>query len=213
MGSDRGQRGVPGDERSGEGLGQGNIGGIVRGHVPTQFPDPGQEQPVRITRERKIGEILEHLSTPTGIHVTRECISAEDLGNLQVQEVRRVKRLTRFEDAGGHPGTVRRIEQNLEKGRGVDDEHESASLSLGPHGPGRGDTRDDRGTPGQTLAQFSHRGALGHAPHFLKKVVRQRESLQGRAGLELSMELVGNVAELDHFRHVSNIASCGGACQ
>jgi hypothetical protein len=157
---------------------------------------------MRIAGERKISQILERRSAPTGLHVAGPRIAAEDLGHLQVDEVRGVKGLTPAEEACGDPITRRRVEQNLEEGRCVHDEHESVTLPLCPHGFGGGDARDDRRALGKAVTQLSQCGALRNAAHLLKKVIRQRKPLQGGAGFELPMELIRDMAQLDHLRHV-----------
>src|SRR5215468_5576491 len=52
---------------------------------------------------------------------------------------------------------------------------------------------------------------FGDPTNLLEKIVRQREPLEGRPGLELSVKFVGHVARLNHLRHVVTISACCAA--
>jgi hypothetical protein len=124
------QRGITGDERSRQRFGQRKIGGVIGRHVIAQLPDPGQEKLVGIADERKIDEILEGLHSTLNGHLTRPRISTQHLSDLEVEKVRRVKRLTCREESRGDSGSVGRVEENLQHGGRIDHDHRLSRSAL-----------------------------------------------------------------------------------
>ncbi len=75
-----------------------------------------------IAFDRHLGEVLEGTSRPLRTDVTRPLIPPERLRNLEIEEVRSVK--CRFcGDPRAHALALRRVEQELEDGRGVENDH------------------------------------------------------------------------------------------
>src|SRR2546426_827049 len=58
------------------------------------------------------------------------------------------------------------------------------------------------------MPKLGQRRPLGGMADLIEEVIGERESLKSRTCLESAMEVVGNVAELDHLGHVSTIAAC-----
>lgn len=104
-----GQRGITRDERGCQRLGQRKIGRVIRRHGLARLPDPVQEELVGIANEREIDEILQRVHSTLNAQRARSCISAQHLSNLEVEEVRRVQRLTSREESRGDAGSVGRL--------------------------------------------------------------------------------------------------------
>lgn len=58
------------------------------------------------------------------------------------------------------------------------------------------------------MPQLCERRALGDPAHLLEEVVGKGQTLQGGPRLELPVEIVRDMAKLNHLRHVVNIAAC-----
>jgi hypothetical protein len=57
------------------------------------------------------------------------------------------------------------------------------------------------------VSKLGEGGTLGHATNLLEEIVREREPLESRTGLELPMELIGDMAQLDHLRHAITMSA------
>src|SRR2546426_8572914 len=83
----------------------------------------------------------------------------------------------------------------------------SLAFPLGSDGFGRRNARGDRRALSQSLPKLSQRRPLGDTADLLHEVVGERQAFHGSAHLELSMEVIGNVAELDHPGHAKRISA------
>ncbi len=80
----RGQRGIAGKKGSSESFGEGEIGRVVGGDGVSEFPDPGQEEVVRIASEREVGEVFKSLQATSGFEFAGNCVAPKDLGDFNV---------------------------------------------------------------------------------------------------------------------------------
>ena len=92
------------------------------GMVP-QFPDPWQQEIVRISAQRKVGQIGERVAAALGIEFARRGIPADDLRDFDVEQMGRVRCLSSVEQPPFHRCRCRRAEERFEQGRSVDDDH------------------------------------------------------------------------------------------
>ncbi len=60
----------------------------------------------------------------------------------------------------------------------------------------------------EATAQFRNGRTFGDLPDLPQHVVGQRHSGMSGPGLQLAVELVGNVTDLNHRRHVANLHAC-----
>src|SRR5260221_7309205 len=111
------------EQRDAEHLGQRYIGCIVGTEVVPQLPNPRQQHSVRISTDLEGGQFLECTTCSRCIEFTRQGIPANDLGNLDVDEVRRVKGLLWRKQMPRDCCRCRRLQQCVEHCRGVDDDH------------------------------------------------------------------------------------------
>jgi hypothetical protein len=98
----RGEAPVEGQQAGAQDLGQGQVHGVVGGDVPAGCPHSRQQAVVRAAGDVEVGQIGESLAGPVTAECAREMIPAESLGDLDVEQVRRVKRLFRSRDARPH---------------------------------------------------------------------------------------------------------------
>ncbi len=89
----RGQRTVAGEEGGVQGLGQGNIDGVVGGEVRSELPHPGQEDPVPVALQGESIQVLEKFTSPRLRKLAREREATRHLCDFHVQQVRGVERL------------------------------------------------------------------------------------------------------------------------
>lgn len=112
--SGRSQASVARQQWSVESLGQGDIDGIVSRKIAPQFPDARQQDIVRISAQGKIREVGNGVKPSRRIHLTRERVSANDLRNLDVEEMRGMQCLPRREQARVHNRRRRRSQKNFQ---------------------------------------------------------------------------------------------------
>lgn len=99
----RSERGVTGQQGRAKRFGEGDIGGIVRRDTAAKSPDPGQEQVMRVAGEREIHQILQSLGASLRDKVAGDSVAAEDLCDLQIQEVRGMQGFARGKQPIGDP--------------------------------------------------------------------------------------------------------------
>jgi hypothetical protein len=90
---------VPSNERSPEDFGQGHIDSVIGGEVLAQLPSSREEEVVGIAFAREVHEILEGLAGALESELTARHETTQNLGDLDVEQMRRVKR--------GFPGQER----------------------------------------------------------------------------------------------------------
>lgn len=100
-----------------------NISCVIRGHVVAEFPDSRQKQVMRITGNWKIAEVFYCLKTPGCAEFSSKRITTKDLGNFDIEQARCMKRFLSVEKPLNYSGSRRRIEQHLDQGRGVYNDH------------------------------------------------------------------------------------------
>jgi hypothetical protein len=65
-----------------------------------------------------------------------------------------------------------------------------------------------RRATGEARAQLDDRRPLCNIADFAQKVIGQRHADEGSSRLQLAMQVVRNVAQLDHHWHVPSIQAC-----
>jgi hypothetical protein len=118
-----GELGIARQQRCVKGFCQGNIGRVVGGHIVAELPDSGQKQIMRVTGQRKVGEVFHGLKTPGCIEFAGKRLTTKDLGDFDIEQAGRMKRLLPFEKPLGYSRPRRRVEQHLDQGRGVYNDH------------------------------------------------------------------------------------------
>ena len=101
MAESRGERRVASEQWRAEGFRQSDVRRIVSGQIVAQFPNPGQEEVMRVAGQREIRKILQRLKRARGVKIARARIATEDLRNLEIQKVRRMKRFVFGEESRG----------------------------------------------------------------------------------------------------------------
>jgi len=135
------QGGIPSHEGDGEGLGKGDIRGIIGGEIVPELPDSRKEDVMGIAGEREVHQVFERLQAPLPIKIPSRRVPAKHLHDLQVEEVRRVQSLPCREQAVGDPRPYPSVEEDLENGRGIDhDQRRSRSARTAREGGTRGVT-------------------------------------------------------------------------
>jgi len=121
---------VAGQERRAKRFGEGDVGGVIRGDVLTQFPDPGEQQIMRIPGERNGGQIFQSLEPAPGIKFTGQRIATKDLRDFDVEQVGRMKGFGVREQPRAYRESGRGIEQHLQQGGGINDDHRLSRSAL-----------------------------------------------------------------------------------
>ena len=99
MPGSRGQAPVTSDERSRQRLSQSDIDSIISRHVVPEFPYAGQECIVWISVDGEVDEVFQRLLPPLRLHLPEAAIAPQDLSNLKIKEVGRVKGFKRRKNA------------------------------------------------------------------------------------------------------------------
>ncbi len=84
----------------------------------------------------------------------------------------------------------------------------SPAVSFPADGLGRRLAARDGGTPAQALAQLLYGRPLGQSANLGQQVIGKGHTGEGSLRLERAMQPVGNVAKLNHARHVHSILTC-----
>jgi hypothetical protein len=85
------------EQRSIESFGKGNVDGVVSREIVPQIPDSGQKEVVRISAQGEIREVGESRATAFVVDLAIRCVSANHLRDLDIEQMRRVQRLSRIE--------------------------------------------------------------------------------------------------------------------
>ena len=102
---------------------QGDIHGIVGTEIVPQRPDTGQQETVRVPPDGKADEIVEGCLGPLRFDLSRHRESANDLGDFDIEQVRRMESLGPIKQPAFDSFTQWRPQQNLQQSRGVNDDH------------------------------------------------------------------------------------------
>ena len=89
-----GEAPLAGDQRSLELFGKGNVRCVVSRQIVSKIPDAEQQGIVRIAVQRKIREISECRLATLAVDFAPRRLSADRVRNLDVEQMRRVQRLT-----------------------------------------------------------------------------------------------------------------------
>ena len=95
MTSRRGETLVACQQRGIEHFGQGDIDGVIGYKVVPQIPNPRQKKAMRVALQWKVGKISERLAPALTIDFAFCRIPADHLRDLHVEQMRRMKGLTR----------------------------------------------------------------------------------------------------------------------
>ena len=114
---------VVGDERAVERLCQRHVRRVVGSEVRAVFPDPRNELPMAVTVDRERVEILDRLTSTLDSDRLLANESTKDLEHLEVDEVRRVDVAVRGGDARVDPRRRMSVQEPLEHGRSIKDDH------------------------------------------------------------------------------------------
>jgi len=85
---------------------------------------------MRVSGQRKIDKIFERLEPPSGIKFTGPRIPAKDLRDFDIEEMGCVKGFVGVEKPFGHLNSGRRIQQYLDQGRGINNDHRPSRSAL-----------------------------------------------------------------------------------
>jgi hypothetical protein len=88
---------VPGEQRRGEGFGEGDVYSIIGRQIVPQFPDPRQKQVVRIPAEGEVDQIGEHRASTIRIELAGRRIPANDPRHFDIDQMECVHCLSRDE--------------------------------------------------------------------------------------------------------------------
>jgi hypothetical protein len=122
--------GVPSHERGAERLRESDVGRIVGSDVAAQLPDPGQQDVMGIARQRQVRQVHEGLPPAAGLELSGQGITAEDLRDFEIENVRRMEALSGLEKPFGNARRGRCVEQDLQDRRGVDDDQRASRSAL-----------------------------------------------------------------------------------
>jgi hypothetical protein len=100
-----GELGIARQQRCVKGFCQSNIGRVVGGHIVAELPDSRQKQIRGVSGQRKVGEVFYGLKTPGCIEFAGKRITTKDLGDFDIEQAGRMKRLLPFEKPAGLFGT------------------------------------------------------------------------------------------------------------
>jgi len=76
---------------------QRNVDGVVCRQIVAQVPDAFHKEVVRIARKRQVSQVVERCAAALCIDFTRERVSAQDLRDLHIEQMRRVQRFVAAE--------------------------------------------------------------------------------------------------------------------
>ena len=83
-----------------------------------------------VSGQRKIDKIFERLEPPSSIKFTGPCIPAQDLRDFDIEEMGCVKGFVGVEKPFGHLNSSRSIQQYLDHGRGINNDHRLSLSAL-----------------------------------------------------------------------------------
>src|SRR5579872_6939964 len=85
----------------------------------------------------------------------------------------------------------------------------SAAVPFGANRSRRRGTRPYGLAARKPLPHFIESGAVERVAQLPEQVVRERHAFEGRARLELTMQVRGHISNLNHHRHAISILACG----
>ena len=97
MASRSGETLVARKQRSVERFGKGDVDGIIGREIVPQIPDTRQKKIMRVSAEGKVSEVGESRAAAFAVDLALCRIPADDLRNFDIEQMRRMQRLLRFE--------------------------------------------------------------------------------------------------------------------
>ena len=101
---------------------QGQVSGVVSGQAVPHLPNAIEQDEMRIAGKWKIEEIRESFRTALSGDDARALVSAQDLRDFQVDQMRSMQRLVRCEKKAVHLPGGGRLQQNFKQCGGVDND-------------------------------------------------------------------------------------------
>ena len=124
-----GERTVTGNERRVERLCEDDVHGVVSGGVLPQFPRATDEIEMGMPMEIELSQIRNSLFGTARRHVTRPNEASETLDDLDIHEVGRMQFLFVPKEARLDACAQRSLQQELQQGGRVDDDHAESRSS------------------------------------------------------------------------------------
>ena len=168
----RSQAPIAGYERGAEAFRKGDVGGVIGGQVVAKFPDARKKLLVGKLMQCEIDQVREDLAAALRAKGAKRPETSNDIGDLDIEQVRRMERLGR-----------------------------SPPVAFSPDQVGGRQRRSHRFPACEARPHLVEGRRLGHASHFSEKIVRQGHAGHGRARLERAMQQVGHVPNLNHRGH------------
>ena len=117
------QLAIAGEQSRGKPFGERHVRGVAGCDRGSQLPNTIQQRNVFVPHHRHVDEILQHLIRPLSVDFARERQPAQNLRHLDVNEMRRVKRVVCLKHPSGVPKTERRLQQDFEDNRSIEHPH------------------------------------------------------------------------------------------
>lgn len=102
MASRGGETLVTRQQRCVERFGKGDVDGIIGCEIVSQIPDTRQKEIMRVSAEGKVSEVGESRAAAFAVDLALCRVSADDLRNFDIEQMRRMQRLSRFEQPFFH---------------------------------------------------------------------------------------------------------------
>ena len=106
-----------------ERFGKGDINGVVGREIVPQIPDTRQQEIMRVSAEGKVSEVGKSRAAALVVDLALCRVPADDLRDFDIEQMRRMQRLSRFEQPFFHHPCRRCTKERFEQGRGIDDDH------------------------------------------------------------------------------------------
>ena len=106
---------VAGDERSIERLGKCDVGSVMGREIVPHIPDARQKKIMRITQQPQVRQVGESCAASLAVDLAGRGVAADHLCDFDIDEMRRVKRLSRGEQALFHRARRARAQQRFEE--------------------------------------------------------------------------------------------------
>jgi hypothetical protein len=101
---------------------KGQISGVISRQTVPHLPDTSEQNEMRIAGEWKVDEIGESFGAPFSGDDGRAHVTAQDLRDFQIDQMRSMQRLVGGEDEAVHTPSGGRLEENLKNRGSVDDD-------------------------------------------------------------------------------------------
>ena len=104
------------DERCFERFSESNVDGVIGGEIVPQFPHARQQHIMGVAVQGKNREVGEGRAALFAVDLPIRRITADHLRDFDIEQMRRVQRLLRIEQASFHCLRRRRAQQHFENG-------------------------------------------------------------------------------------------------